>query len=43
MQAAAELRLVGAVGEDGHHLLTEPGGSAIWGPLFDAYLKDRGH
>jgi dienelactone hydrolase len=34
----AELHQLGPFGEDGHHLFTGRGGSAIWGPLVERYL-----
>jgi dienelactone hydrolase len=37
----AELEQPGDFGDDGHRLFFGPGGSVIWGPLFERYLADR--
>lgn len=38
----ADLRQLPAFGNDGHNLFFSRGGSAVWGPLMDAYLRARG-
>jgi pimeloyl-ACP methyl ester carboxylesterase len=35
----ADLQEVAAFGDDGHHLFLGAGGSAVWGPLVESYLK----
>jgi hypothetical protein len=35
----AALRLLPAYGEDGHNLYDADGGSAVWGPPVEAFLK----
>ena len=36
--AAAELRIVGPFGQDGHSLATHVDGVAVWGPILNAFL-----
>jgi hypothetical protein len=38
----AEFHPVGAYGDEGHLLWAGDGGSDIWGPPVEAYLKKRG-
>jgi len=38
----AEFHPVGEFGDEGHSLWSGEGGSEIWGPLVEAYLKKRG-
>ena len=38
----ADLHQLPSFDNDGHNLLFARGGSAIWGPLMDAYLRSRG-
>ena len=33
---------LGAYDRDGHRLFFGDGGSALWGPVIEAYLRDRG-
>ena len=37
----AELHQLGAFGDDGHRLFFGAGGSEVWGPLVEGYLKER--
>lgn len=39
---AAEMRLLPPFGADGHWLFFGRGGSAVWGPIVEAYLIERG-
>lgn len=38
----ADLHQLASFGNDGHNLFFARGGSAVWGPLVDAYLRTRG-
>ena len=38
----ADFEQPGPYGSDGHRLFFGPGGSAVWGPLVDRYLAERG-
>lgn len=38
----AELQQLGPFDDDGHHLFNGSGGSRIWGPLMERYLRQRG-
>jgi dienelactone hydrolase len=38
----AELRILPPFGTDGHSLLFDEGGSAVWGPVIEAFLAGRG-
>ena len=38
----AEFHQVGEQGDEGHYLWSSAGGSEVWGPLVEAYLRKRG-
>jgi dienelactone hydrolase len=38
----ADYHAMPAFKNEGHHLLIDPGGSAIWSPVVEKYLEDRG-
>ena len=38
----AEFHAVGPNGDEGHYLWTSDGGSEVWGPLAEKYLRSRG-
>jgi dienelactone hydrolase len=38
----ADYQAMPGFGNEGHHLLMDPGGSAVWGPVVEKYLQDRG-
>jgi dienelactone hydrolase len=39
----ADLRALPAFGTDGHALFFGPGGSAVWGPVVEAFLRGQGY
>jgi hypothetical protein len=38
----ADFHAMPAFGDEGHHLFGGKGGSEIWGPLVETYLKQQG-